>query len=170
MLTTQARLAVDSPRSCWSLAVRVFTMLVSIAIISWASATTARIPQRRGSPLAEGSTRPPARTVRAGGAVGAPRGALAGGRDDVDTLTPCTRAPQCPSRWRFCLKRKTSIGLRFGESACPRARSARGEILKALLIAQVLPIRLTPGGREQLSGPHRPVMTRRPRRRPGPAR
>src|SRR5215831_5539041 len=33
-----------------------------------------------------------------------------------------------------------------------------------LLIAPVLPRRLTPGRREQLSGPHRLVVTRRPRR------
>src|SRR5258708_21361120 len=99
MLTTQARLAVDSPRSCWSLAVRVFTMLVSIAIISWASATTARIPQRRGSPIAEGPAGPPAGTADA---VGAPGGALEVGRDDVGTLTPSTRAPPDPRRWRVC--------------------------------------------------------------------
>src|SRR5580700_5034885 len=110
MLTTQARVVVESPRSCWSLAVRVFTMLVSIAIISWASATTARIRQRRGSPIAEGSTGPTVGTVGAVVAVVAPGETLEVGRDDVDTLTlPCARAPQCPSRLRFFLKRKTSI-------------------------------------------------------------
>ena len=71
-------------------------LLVSIAIISWASATTARIRQRRGSPIAEGSTGPPAGTVGAVVAVVAPGGTLEVGRDDVGTLTPCTRAPQCP--------------------------------------------------------------------------
>src|ERR1700733_8386023 len=102
MLMTQARVFVDSPRSCWSLAVRVFTMLVSIAIISWASATTARIRQRRGSPIAGGSTGPTVGTLAAVAAVVAPGGTLEVGRDDVDTLTPpCTRALQCPSRWLF---------------------------------------------------------------------
>src|ERR1700722_3285407 len=115
MLTTQARLVVDSPRSCWSLAVRVFTMLVSIAIISWASTTTARTRQRRGSPIAEGSTGPPVGT--AGAVV-----ALEVGRDDVGMLTPRSGAPRRPIGY----ERRTA-GREHGAGYETKRRTIRGD-------------------------------------------
>ena len=48
-VTTHCRSMSEKPRTCWAEGSAMFTIVASSTTISWASATTARISQRRGS-------------------------------------------------------------------------------------------------------------------------